>query len=415
MDRIAEGAPQTVRLSAERPRVPLPLPKASFPPSIFSQQGAAILAGNPGVDEPDLDTTKVKLSTVLDQGNDTEIKVMGTAQLRVLLSKWKRESNDGEEPAEDEEATAEQISALAHRLRLGSTPFVDFGIWRAHGSDLSRVVKFAAHFPLPGGGYSTKEIVGPSSYAEWEKSWRVYTFAMEVLGAASRTRMDKYRKTVAHLNTDYPNFWWLLALADIKMRKVHIERIRRRLAEEHAELTAAGLRSDFNPELPWDASFREAARDRDFWAAEVDKKVIQFTTSQRTRTELTDPGFGDLRFSSGAGSGNPSAASSGDDHKRQRPGAAGRVDSKKQKTGRGNAPPPPERSSNKGAGKGKTKDFNKKDARGNYMWTADGKQICWAWNRSKSGCGTTCRDHRAHVCEICRGTQGAEGHRGCEH
>ena len=53
---------------------------------------------------------------------------------------------------------------------------------------MGRVVKFAAYFPTPNGGFALKEIVGPSSYTDWERSWRVYAFAMEVLGAATRTR-----------------------------------------------------------------------------------------------------------------------------------------------------------------------------------------------------------------------------------
>ena len=82
-----------------------------------------------------------------------------------------------------------------------------------------------------------------------------------------------------------------------------MERIRRRLAAEHAELTGVGLRSDFDMRAPWDTVFREAARENEFWSREVDKKVIQFTTAQKTKQDLVDPGFGDLRFATGGGPG----------------------------------------------------------------------------------------------------------------
>ena len=85
--------------------------------------------------------------------------------------------------------------------------------------------------------------------------------------------------------------WWLIAISDIKMRKVHMERVRRRLVEEHHELTGAGLRSDFDPARPWDACFREAARDQQFWAAEVERKMLQFSTHQKTKHVLFDELF----------------------------------------------------------------------------------------------------------------------------
>ena len=56
----------------------------------------------------------------------------------------------------------------------------------------------------------------------------------------------------------------MVACADHKMRRVHLERIRRRLVNEHTELTAAGPKSQFNPDMPWDTAFRDAARDADF-------------------------------------------------------------------------------------------------------------------------------------------------------
>ena len=73
-------------------------------------------------------------------------------ELRDLLTRWKQAENDNEDTAEDEEAMGDQISALAHRLRQGGTPFVDFGVWRSHGTELGRVIKFAAYFPAPTGG-----------------------------------------------------------------------------------------------------------------------------------------------------------------------------------------------------------------------------------------------------------------------
>ena len=77
-----------------------------------------------------LNTSRVKLASVLDQGDDTEIRPLGVEDIQALILAWKTNHNDGEDPAEDEEATGDQLSALSFRIRSGATPFVDFGVWR---------------------------------------------------------------------------------------------------------------------------------------------------------------------------------------------------------------------------------------------------------------------------------------------
>ena len=365
-------------------------------------------------------STKVKLATVLDQSCDAEVKMVGTEELRNMLTAWKKNHNDMEEPTEEEEASGEQITALAHRLRQGTTPYVDFGVWRPHGQDLGRACKFAAHFQTAPGVFTIKEINGPTCFADWEKSWRVFKFAMEMLGAATRTRLDKYKAQIENLNRDYPSMWWLVAVADIKMRKVHLERIRRRLLDEHTELAGAGLRSDFNVTCPWDQCFREAARDRDFWAQEVERKVVQVTTHMRSKAEVVDPGFGPLHFAAPMGQGTTAAHSEGPPRKQPRQGRAERkakTEAGKTKTGApggGGAPPPAPRGG-KDKGKGKTRDLDRRTPAGNYFYDKAGKQLCWTWNQSKNGCTEPCPNGRAHACEVCRGEKGPAGHRTCEH
>ena len=377
-------------------------------------QGTPLVQANLSELPGDPSASKVKLATVLDQSSDAEVKVIGVLELRAMLGAWKAEHNDGEEPTEDQEATGEQISGLAHRLRQGATPFVDFGVWRPHGADLGRTLKFAAWFLNPSGQWAMKEIVGPSSFEEWSRSWAVFAFAMELLGAASRTRLEKYAKTIAALNRDYPSMWWAICMADIKMRRAHLERVRRRLTSEHHELTTAGLRSDFDPAMPWDAVFREAARDRDFWDKEVDKKVVQFATHQRTKDELSDQGFGSIKFAQQPGAASAPSGSGDGTQARKRRGAQSGGGAQKRPDNR--PPPPPQGGKGGKGGKGnnKGKDANKK-VNGKYAMDANGRQLCWAWNRAPDGCQAVCPQGRIHLCEICRGADPPEGHRTCGH
>ena len=366
----------------------------------------------------ELGTSKVKLSTVLDQGDDSEIRPISNADLQNLMEHWKANFNDGEEPVEEEEATGDQVSALSFRLRSGGTPFVDFGVWRPNAVDLGRSLKFAAYFLSPTGEFQRKELVGPTTFADWSKSWRVFAFAMEMLGAASRTRLAKYHAHVAALNDDYPNLWWLVSLADIKMRKTYMERIRRRLAGEHAELTQAGLKSAYDVNQPWDSVFREAAKEPEFWNKEVERKVVQFTTAQRSRPQLVDPGFGSLQFASlaGAGKSNVDHDDDGGPPKRRRRTHADRRTVAVNKALAQHAPPMPAITNGESTasfgpkGKGKGKDVDTK-VKGKFIMDGNRKQICWAWNKSRTGCQEPCTTGRAHVCEICRGTHRTVDHK----
>ena len=138
---------------------------------------------------------------------DSEVKPLSVVDLRNLLEDWKEEENDGEEPDEDEEATGEQISALAFRIKSLATPYADFGVWRPHASDLGRALKFVGFVQLPTGECLRKELTGPSCCEEWLAAWRVYCFVMEVLGQAQRVRPRRYSDTIKRLDGDYPGLW----------------------------------------------------------------------------------------------------------------------------------------------------------------------------------------------------------------
>ena len=366
--------------------------------------GAGTPAAEGSTQPPTESCAKVKLSTVLDQGDDSEVKPLNVDALRGLIVAWKATYNDGEDPAPNEEATGDQISALSFRLRSGATPYVDFGIWRPHGGAIGRIMKFTAHVAAPGGEFHRKEVTGPSSFAEWENSWRVYAFAMEVLDAASRTRLKRYYDQVQRLANDYPSMWWIIACADIKMRQMHFERIRRRLVKEHADLTAAGLPSDFNPTKPWDLVVREAARDTEYWHSEVDKKVVQYVTSLRSQSQLTDPGCGAIVFAGERGAKRGLS----DDNLQERAKSKKQKTQQKDKVRPDGLPPARTRDAGprgRGRGSGGSGSRNNK-----HFKTDSGVEVCWAWNRSATGCTEPCPKARAHVCERCRGDHRAVQH-----
>ena len=258
------------------------------PPHAAAEQGA-LLPGNVGPGPG----KKVLMSKVIDQGDDSEVTPFDADTIARLIEDWKAVENDGEEPTPEEEATGDQLVALQARLKLGATPFADFGVWRPYGNRFGRALRFVVQVLRPDGTYQAKEINGPPSFSVWLKCWTVFVFAMSTLKQAARTRLQRYADRIRKLNEDFPNYWWIIGLADIHMRSEHLERVRRKCVKEHA----AGRLSDFDPGRPWDVVFREAALDDKFWHEEVDKKVLLFTSNIAPAARILDPGFGTIEES----------------------------------------------------------------------------------------------------------------------
>ena len=111
-------------------------------------------------------TKKFKMSSVFDQGDDTEVSTGTAARLRTVMAAFKA-ANEGEEPDQDEEVTAYQLAALEHRLYGGAGPCLDFGVWCPYGHRLARQLRLSVHHITPGGDYVPYEVAGPPSFNEW--------------------------------------------------------------------------------------------------------------------------------------------------------------------------------------------------------------------------------------------------------
>eukprot|EP00971_Amphidinium_carterae_P012786 252159-Amphidinium_carterae.1 len=67
---------------------------------------------------------RIKLSQVLEQGNDVEVGYMTQQELKTAFGRFAQLM--GSVPSEDEEATAEQLSTLKHVLDQDLPPYTDF-------------------------------------------------------------------------------------------------------------------------------------------------------------------------------------------------------------------------------------------------------------------------------------------------
>ena len=86
-------------------------------------------------------------------------------------------------------------------------------------------------------------------------------------------KLDHYKEKIKQLGEKYAHVygpdstWWIVGMADQRMRSERLERIRQRAEEKHVMLMSIGQLqlSKFNEKKPWDSVFLMAAEDRDFW------------------------------------------------------------------------------------------------------------------------------------------------------
>ena len=83
---------------------------------------------------------KFKMSTVIDQGDDTEYD----APTRAEADAWAQAYFQQEQasPLEEESPNEIQVKGLSVRVTAHRTPYVDFGIWGPYGRKLQRALKF---------------------------------------------------------------------------------------------------------------------------------------------------------------------------------------------------------------------------------------------------------------------------------
>ena len=212
---------------------------------------------------------KLKMATLFDQADDSELAPWTAARARAVLAAFVA-GNDGEEPERAEEASADQLAALEHRLLGGGAPCPDFAVWRPFGHRLVRRLRLTVHHREADGSYKPHEVAGPPSFEEWLAAWRVFATAMRALQAASAAKLAMYESRIRRFHDSFgPRCWWIVAQADQRMRGEQWERLRRRAEVDQAAAVAEGRPHPFNPQMPWDHVLKLASSDSDFWAEEL--------------------------------------------------------------------------------------------------------------------------------------------------
>eukprot|EP00435_Cladocopium_sp_Y103_P075273 s22_g55.t1 len=306
---------------------------------------------------------KLKLSAVLNQGDETEFTVAPETQKQVWLQIYANAI--GDLPAEQEDATTIQVSAIQKKLQMGQPPFADFGVFQPFGRKSHRAQKFRTYV-MTAGGYYTRELPGPSCFQQWKSSFRVYRTALIMLETLSMATAVSYENFIEGLDRTYQGAWHLIVQADELARSEHLLRMRVSLDMEIAQGTM--VPHLWSKDNPWECLFRRLIKDAGFWADQVHipanawlshgSKGKPLTPSEAIAATSVQGGTAAIKPETEA----PKSAQDAprrSNNARKREAKRKRQEAEEKDTG------------TKGKGKGKGKE----------------KQLCFAWNNNNGACG----------------------------
>ncbi|CAJ1439760.1 unnamed protein product, partial [Effrenium voratum] len=301
---------------------------------------------------------KVKVNQVLDQADEAEVPGLGQGDVDSFFRRL----------------------ASVRVVDLGLAPYADFALFVSFQHRFNKSIKFLNHVLQADGSFV--EVSGPSNFDSWISSWRVFEntllmLTVEVSGVTKKivslSALDEYREALGSSGS--------MALVG---GGGDFGRLKRKLHQLHLD----GLAPSYNPAIPWESVFREAAKDRVYWDRHVREAALIFMASKgkkkeqpggtgaATRTGPAEPGGGKSRARNGRGS----------QKERLRKRLTHAHEDKHTE------PPPRPFGGGKGSGSGGKSKGPKRDSKGKFVTDREGRLICFAYNgggceRRESGTG----------------------------
>ena len=355
------------------------------------QQAQGSQQQQPAVDKGEL--IKVKFATVLDQGSDQEVIQHSPRELAALRSQYVKVF--GDPPEEKRDVTDAQLSAFKHRVTHGATIFADFGVFRKDGAQMERMFRFTNQIMDHNGMWHNTEVPGPRDLATWLECWDCFRTVAIMTNIATTSTLEKYKDEFCDRVQSYPECWHIHVKADMKARSQEWVVEKRRQEDLHQRNPGMSL---YTPEMPWNSIIRANAADDQFWRKHVREPALKYSLLGGPRGQKRP--WSEVEMLPG----------SAEDMGLAEPREKGKGKHKGQPKGRGKS------------GKEKKADWQqynntgeaKQRGDGRYTKTRKGLDLCYAWNRSQSGCKDkgVCPDKRAHACEWCLGQHRAVN---CKH
>jgi hypothetical protein len=262
-------------------------------------------------------------------------------------------------------------------------PYGDFSLLTPHGRRFAKEMKFSSWIAMEDGSWQHVLLPGPMNFTIWASCWRVYECILLMLRdhdaygnlqpVATMQSLENYYEAFALLCKENPEAWYLCVVAEDRCRMEHFPRLWRKLAEELGHAPT------------WTQVFDRAATDDKYWDREVRRPAISDLVRTKGNRALSAEEEVAARVTRAAedlknGGGNLAKKLKKGDQ-RMSPAL--------------DRPAPPVKNPLLGGGG----DHPRKDHRGRYTTTTDGRPICFNFNTGK--CKEPCRAKRAHLCQHC--------------
>ena len=245
----------------------------------------------PGAAAPPLPLAeaRIKLSVLVDPAMDSELIRLSGLETRIMYDKYV--SVRGAEPKEEIDPTTEQLSAVKQIIDAGLAPYVDFSLFGPYGKRFLAKLSMVAWSYQPNGQWLRRELPGPPTFEYWWSSFRVLRTTFLLLGAVDTELLDNYGELLRGFHNTYgPEAWFIIYMADVRMRNEHFERIRRQVERQHDREELAGIKSEFDVAKPWNTVFAKAVADKDWWADNLHRDAMLYLGRIRTAAQITDDG-----------------------------------------------------------------------------------------------------------------------------
>eukprot|EP00435_Cladocopium_sp_Y103_P039809 s2729_g10.t1 len=258
---------------------PDPWGSTSSPASTSARDGATSM-GSSGASQE----RKMKLSQVADQGDESEFPIMPESAKAGYYTKYA--AAVGGMPADSEDPTMEQISAVVRKVKvLGQPPYCDFAVWVPFAKRHLKAQKYQSFVLQEDGSFLARMVPGPACFAHWQASYRVLRTTLVMLEVISLANLMEWESMVERLHRQYPGCWGLIAAAEDRGRGEYMSKTLAKLKLELDQGATPPL--GWNPEQPWNVVWSKVLKDKDFWSDQVHIPAISWTAKGQRGKPLT--------------------------------------------------------------------------------------------------------------------------------
>lgn len=172
-------------------------------------------------------TRKLKLKELVDRISEEECDPLSDVEIAHCYARFETLMGTDERPAKSEDPTQDQLSAVAHLLRTGVNPYVDFGIFGLYGQRILKKVRLTGVKFDNDNELVRIEINGPANYGMWSACWNIFQNCLVMLDAVDLGKLIAYKKKMDHYYESHgEKIWALQYQTDVRTRGEHFVRIK---------------------------------------------------------------------------------------------------------------------------------------------------------------------------------------------